>query len=768
MQPNTVEITNIGPYEHEIITIPQGVTCITGKNGVGKSYIIDSILLALYGESSKGGEKELDNYRPDNGAPEGEVKHIFEHSGNIYQAEWKRNFAKSKTVSKLLINKEKDKWENVGGKGVKETKKAVENLVKLDFSASTNSYIVLQKDMESFANLTDLGRKEFYAQALRLGVYDQIDELERKKMDKSLKELAGIEKEIKTLEDTIACKEHFDSGKSQNTANITQVQSDITSAEAAINTLTERLAGRGAIEEKLRGCKTQEEGERKKVADLEARISVIRKAISHAEQKIAEQKKILSLEGDIEQACEIEESLAANIHEWNEKQCEHAKLKDTLMALERRQAEWEKAHAEEKTRLNKNQATWEQQQARERAQLETQIQQAQGQDALINEVPCVMDPEMSQQCKLLANAWKVRDGLGALQESLAQVNSRVSPHIPPLQELAAKISPYPPQIGEAQMDLDMCGYDGQAHETAHKQLAEIQKLSRMEDALAGAKQREAELQEQIGQSRTEITSLEQETEQAVARIVEISKEKAEYSTQLNDLSPLSFDLIQKQVDIKKLREREAELSVEKGKIETNLERIAKAEADLQRINEQTKDSRRLVQMGEMLRKACNKKGGVPALIIENSLPQIEAKTNLFLEGVQNGRFQIRFDTQPEVKSSGELSEGCKIVVMDNGRERPYKTYSGAEAFLLNFGLRIGNSLFLAHRAGAEIKFLVIDEGLGSLDQDNLQAVKEAIQRAADIFGKVLLITHIQELWDAFPQRIEVSRDGQGSKVKMIA
>ena len=74
---------------------------------------------------------------------------------------------------------------------------------------------------------------------------------------------------------------------------------------------------------------------------------------------------------------------------------------------------------------------------------------------------------------------------------------------------------------------------------------------------------------------------------------------------------------------------------------------------------------------------------------------------------------------------------------------------------------------LAQRAGARLQTLVIDEGFGSQDAEGRQRLVEAINLVKQDFAKVLVITHIDELREAFPVRIEVEKTERGSKVRII-
>jgi len=93
-------------------------------------------------------------------------------------------------------------------------------------------------------------------------------------------------------------------------------------------------------------------------------------------------------------------------------------------------------------------------------------------------------------------------------------------------------------------------------------------------------------------------------------------------------------------------------------------------------------------------------------------------------------------------------------------------FSGGEAFRINFAIRIALSKLLARRAGAPLRTLIIDEGFGTQDSSGIEKVKEAINSIQDDFDKILVITHINELRDTFPTRIDVIKTGEGSTLEM--
>jgi len=157
------------------------------------------------------------------------------------------------------------------------------------------------------------------------------------------------------------------------------------------------------------------------------------------------------------------------------------------------------------------------------------------------------------------------------------------------------------------------------------------------------------------------------------------------------------------------------------------------------------------------------RNGIQALIIENALPEIENEANLLLARLSDGQLTVRLNTQRALKS-GEQAETLEIEISDALGARKYELYSGGEAFRVNFAIRIALSKLLARRAGARLETLVIDEGFGSQDAEGRERLVEAINAIQDDFAKILVITHLDDLKERFPTRIEVTKGQAGSRV----
>jgi len=156
------------------------------------------------------------------------------------------------------------------------------------------------------------------------------------------------------------------------------------------------------------------------------------------------------------------------------------------------------------------------------------------------------------------------------------------------------------------------------------------------------------------------------------------------------------------------------------------------------------------------------KRGIPAMIIETAVPELEESANKLLKLMTDEKMAVRIRTLKKIKS-GEEREALDIIISDELGTRSYDLYSGGESFRINFAIRIALSRLLARRAGAQLRSLFIDEGFGSQDARGREQLVAAINSIQDDFELILVITHIDEMKDAFPTRIEVEKTPQGSQ-----
>ena len=102
------------------------------------------------------------------------------------------------------------------------------------------------------------------------------------------------------------------------------------------------------------------------------------------------------------------------------------------------------------------------------------------------------------------------------------------------------------------------------------------------------------------------------------------------------------------------------------------------------------------------------------------------------------------------------------MIPDELGTRAYEMFSGGDRFRVDFALRIALRKLLAWRAGAPLPTLFIDEGFGTQDAEGRDRIIYVIKAIEDRFERILVITHLDEVKEAFPLRIEVTRSIAGS------
>ena len=316
------------------------------------------------------------------------------------------------------------------------------------------------------------------------------------------------------------------------------------------------------------------------------------------------------------------------------------------------------------------------------------------------------------------------------------------------------------KLAKIDKELAKLGYDAATHDEMREKENELRSIEEDFSNLKSAKEVSKQIESEIKNLQTEIKSRESEI-----KTLELDHEKAQAKLEVAEAQSPNLDDAER--ELFRLRESENKIRSELGGAKQRVDvlvtqRARKAEFETERETLQ----QRIVQH-RTLERAFGK-DGVPALLIEQALPQIEEKANELLDRLSDGQMSIRFVTQTEYKDKkrDDLRETLEIQISDGAGIRAYEMYSGGEAFRVNFAIRLALSEILAQRKGARLQTLVIDEGFGSQDTLGRQRLVEAINLVKDDFAKILVITHLDELKDVFPTRIEVEKTERGSMISI--
>jgi len=314
------------------------------------------------------------------------------------------------------------------------------------------------------------------------------------------------------------------------------------------------------------------------------------------------------------------------------------------------------------------------------------------------------------------------------------------------------------ELSRLQAELVEAGYDTAAHEAARRQTERLasfdaryqRQLLPALDGEAEARARVSDLAGQLGRREADLAADRAEATRLNAAVADLPQRQA-------TLARADAAVEAAAGAERRARQNEGAAMQQLHALDALAARRDKLAADIDALNVQ-------ISIYVQLREAFGKKG-LQAMIIENAIPEVEVEANRLLSRMTEGRMSLRLETQRE-KVTGGVAETLDIVVSDELGARAYEMYSGGEGFRANLALRIAISKLLARRAGAQLQTLVIDEGFGSQDSQGRSLVVEAINSIQRDFERIIVITHIEELKDMFPARIDVVKTASGSRVSI--
>ncbi len=308
-----------------------------------------------------------------------------------------------------------------------------------------------------------------------------------------------------------------------------------------------------------------------------------------------------------------------------------------------------------------------------------------------------------------------------------------------------------------QDEIDALGYDSDEHSAVRETLTTY--------AAYDARQRDLETAlARLPELENGLVAAEVRRERWIGVLEEERVEVEQAQVEIDGLAEQVAEARRREDELRQRRNEERQANEQVIRAEQKLHALAQArerKATLERDQAELQFQRGVYQE---LRDAFGK-NGIPAMIIEAAIPELEEAANGLLSAMTSGRMHVRLDTQRE-KRTGGVAETLDILISDELGTRSYELYSGGEAFRVNFAIRVALSQMLARRAGAQLRTLFIDEGFGTQDEVGRQRLVEAIITVQDQFDMLLVITHIDELRDAFPVQLVVTKTPDGSRVEL--
>lgn len=296
-----------------------------------------------------------------------------------------------------------------------------------------------------------------------------------------------------------------------------------------------------------------------------------------------------------------------------------------------------------------------------------------------------------------------------------------------------------PQILHAAQD-----YLKNVIQVAERELAKLEEL----EPLVG--QKESEL-ERIALQLTDAQNRLQEAEQRVLA--------AENPAEQIDDAKLAQSRAKQ--DLQSVRDELSRVQQEIGRLQERLNAYEITDALIVDVTSKMETIRNRCERWSVLTKAFSR-DGIPQLIVDSAIPRLQEITNDLLSEFDN-RWGIRMDTQYQTKA-GTIQERFDIRVLDSTGEDDISAFSGGEKHLLRTIVRVALAMLQAERSGKALKVFIFDEAFDSLDSENARRLLAVFRHLEDLFNQVFIISHSDELLAEISNRIHVSKQNDIAQV----
>ncbi len=316
------------------------------------------------------------------------------------------------------------------------------------------------------------------------------------------------------------------------------------------------------------------------------------------------------------------------------------------------------------------------------------------------------------------------------------------------------------KINKVKNEIENLKYSSESYDLLRTALKEKESIVTLYGSLNNAESEILAIQKEVETLTVKISVGRSELNELDALIKANKNQVQDIDTlmkEVNELRQKEFN------ETEKLNENKKQLIL----LEQTLEEIQNSKKLLEEKECKIKDFLDKKKDLETLERAFSK-NGIQVAIIETIVPEIEKEANRILSRLTENQMHVALKTKREKKSSSGMTETLDVVIADDAGTRNYELYSGGEAFKINFALRLALSRLLANRAGAKLQTLIIDEGFGSQDDAGKERLIEVIKSIENEFELILVVTHLDELKEAFSSQILVTKDEKGSKVRLVA
>jgi exonuclease SbcC len=780
---------------------------ITGPTGAGKSSLIDAICFALYGQVPRVGDdyKQLISH----GAERLSVQLDFGVGKERYRVV--RTARPGKPSQQRLERITADGAEPIADR-VKEIRAEVDRILGLDYDGFTRSVVLPQGQFDAFLKGEPKERRKILVALLNLTVYERMQQLANQRSSAAKTEADFIKRQLET-----DFANATQGALEEKRAELKAAEASARQAEAALAALAEA----STIAQQVRASRKERAGLAKDHADESARREKAQATLDGAGQA----KKTLDQELDTLEAqkgahgfddvryatllaakpladqlvtlqqghAKATRTVADKRGAFDEARTAVAQHEKSLPALEK--AEADARAGETAARIEKEEAH------RDHAALAIRQGLEPGDPCPVcaQEVKTVPKGKAPALDAVETRLKKAEAAARAAQEKLQQARLTQEQRKARAESLERELGQAEAQereaktlAGDVQAALAKAGFE--ADDDAPALVKTLQKeLQTLDVARKARAETDAKLK-QIEQKRAsldaEVAAAAAERDVLQARLQELEKKAALADKALEDaqyalgklaardgwtrLLPPPVGRDEADVVESQRSERQRDTTAAQSKVATLSHDVQATQKALLRAAELALKRASLDRDAALAKTLSDhlKAHELIAWIQEEALSRLAEAGSRHLAKLSQNRYALRLGSGPEVTAARAEQDFFVIDAWNGDSIRSVRTLSGGETFLASLALALAlaeslTDLGAESRATDALESLFLDEGFGSLDNDTLDVVVGALDALHGGDRMVGIVTHVRELAERLPARLEVGRQGTAATVRVL-
>jgi DNA repair protein SbcC/Rad50 len=746
-----LSLRNYRVFEELDLELPARVIGVFGENGAGKSTLMESVAFACYGVDAARTKKQ--DIRTHGVLTDCEVRMVFEHAGSPYEVR--------RTIKGRGHAPEAELFS--GGmqlaSGTTEVDAEIRRLLHMDVHVFRASVYAEQKQLDAFSDVTPGRRKEMALRLLGIRPVEDARNASRREarstkesatqLAGAITDLAAIEAELKDAREAVL------EAKRLAKDAAAELKASATAQKAAAKAFADSDAVRQRIERlmvELRGKTEQRTHAGEQAAELAERARQIGEAI--AELPAIEQE-LSALEG-IEDRLRSATALAG-------KQTELATVRTQLEAIQALDAvtaltalEHAAAGLEEARSIA---AAAEAERAHRASML--------GEAELRLERAAEADP--TQPCPTCGRP--LEDFASYLKHCRSEVASAKKAAAASATSARRALA----ERAKAEKAHAAAAKDG---ERVRDEEARRGQLSERADALAAEVEALAEPFDGRMPDVDELRTGSERARTLGARAAELGAQRSHLAQVEQDLTVTQERLAALDRDLVALTEEAEGLAFDEAghdRLRDEAEAASGALEDARAAEREASDARKDAEKQEASLAASLKQARETEAKVEELRTQARyvERVAMLLEGFRD---HLVARVGPELSREAEAlfreltnheyddlmvdEDTLTIRIADGDTYFPIDRFSGSETDLANLALRVAISTQLSRVSGADVGMMVLDEVLGSLDQERKDLMVQTLGRLSTRFHQLFVVTHAEQVKDQFPATILVQKTGR--------